>query len=159
MRAKPSSLDLIFALGYVIPTIGITWDLHPIDNAHAERTKKVGTSNNGCTHLFLLRGSDYLTTNFLPFLIYTPFEASPVMRRPARSKIGAFVTSAPSTSGIPIAEGVSWKLNVRALAVGEQYLLATLAAWREKYHAINICEKKLSQRHKERKDHVRSKRF
>ena len=45
MRAKPSSLDLIFALGYVIPTIGITWDLHPIDNAHAERTKKVGTSN------------------------------------------------------------------------------------------------------------------
>ena len=81
------------------------------------------------------------------------------MRRPARSKIGAFVTSAPSTSGIPIAEGVSWKLNVRALAVGEQYLLATLAAWREKYHAINICEKKLSQRRKERKDNVRSKRF
>ena len=114
---------------------------------------------NGCTHLFLLWGSDYLTTNFLPFLIYTPFEASPVMRRPARSKIGAFVTSAPSTSGIPIAEGVSWKLNVRALAVVEQYLLATLAAWREKYHAINICEKKLSQRRKERKDNVRSKRF
>ena len=149
--------SLPWAMGF--PLLGITRDLHPIDNAHAERTKKVGTSNNGCTHLFLLRGSDYLTTNFLPFLIYTPFEASPVMRRPARSKIGAFVTSAPSTSGIPIAEGVSWKLNVRVLAVGEQYLLATLAAWREIYHAINICEKKLSQRHKERKDHVRSKRF
>ena len=159
MRAKPSSLDLIFALGYVIPAIRDHPRLEPDDNAHAERTKEVGTSNNGCTHLFLLRGSDYLTTNFLPFLIYTPFEASPVMRRPARSKIGAFVTSAPSTSGIPIAEGVSWKLNVRALAVGEQYLLATLAALREIYHAINICEKKLSQRRKERKDNVRSKRF
>ena len=90
--------------------------------------------------------TDYLTTNFLPFLIYTPFEASPVMRRPARSKIGAFVTSAPSTSGIPIAEGVSWKLNVRALAVGEQYLLATLAAWREIY-----ITKKISARKKSRK--------
>ena len=160
MRAKPSSLDLIFALGYMIPTIKDHSGLAP-DRQCSCRTyeKRWVHPINGCTHLFLLRGSDYLTTNFLPFLIYTPFEASPVMRRPARSKIGAFVTSAPSTSGIPIAEGVSWKLNVRALAVGEQYLLATLAAWREKYHAINICEKKLSQRRKERKDNVRSKRF
>ena len=122
-----------------------------IHEAYQAMQKGRHTQQTDVPTSFLLRGSDYLTTNFLPFLIYTPFEASPVMRRPARSKIGAFVTSAPSTSGIPIAEGVSWKLNVRALAVGEQYLLATLAAWREIYHAINICEKKLSQRRKERK--------
>ena len=34
-----------------------------------------------------------------------------------------------------------------------------LRPWREKYHAINICEKKLSQRRKERKENARSKRF
>ena len=43
--------------------------------------------------------------------------------------------------------------------INSEYLLATLAAWREIYHAINICEKKLSQRRKERKDNARSKRF
>ena len=43
--------------------------------------------------------------------------------------------------------------------INSEYLLATLAAWREIYHAINICEKKLSQRRKERKDNVCSKRF
>ena len=45
MRAKPSSLDLFFALGYVIPAIRDHPRLEPDDNAHAERTKKVGTSN------------------------------------------------------------------------------------------------------------------
>ena len=40
--------------------------------------------------------------------------------------------------------------------INSEYLLATFAAWREKYHTINICEKKLSQR---RKDNVCSKRF
>ena len=123
-----------------------------IHEAYQAMQKGGHTQQTDVPTSFCYGGSDYLTTNFLPFLIYTPFEASPVMRRPARSKIGAFVTSAPSTSGIPIAEGVSWKLNVRALAVGEQYLLATLAALREIYHAINICEKGLSQRRKERKD-------
>ena len=43
--------------------------------------------------------------------------------------------------------------------INSEYLLAPFAAWREKYHAINICEKKLSQRRKERKDNARSRRF
>ena len=43
--------------------------------------------------------------------------------------------------------------------INSEYHLATLAAWREKYHAINICEKKLSQRRKERKENARSRRF
>ena len=43
--------------------------------------------------------------------------------------------------------------------INSEYLLAPFASWREKYHAINICEKKLSQRRKERKDNVCSKRF
>ena len=43
--------------------------------------------------------------------------------------------------------------------INSEYLLAIFAALREKYHAINICEKKLSQRRKERKDNARSKRF
>ena len=33
-----------------------------------------------------------------------------------------------------------------------QIIFATFAAWREIYNAINICEKELSQRRKERKD-------
>ena len=105
-----------------------------IHEAYQAMQKGGHTQQTDVPTSFCYGGSDYLTTNFLPFLIYTPFEASPVMRRPARSKIGAFVTSAPSTSGIPIAEGVSWKLNVRVLAVGEQYLLATLAALSRNKH-------------------------
>ena len=49
--------------------------------------------------------------------------------------------------------------DAKGAKINSEYLLAPLASWREKYHAINICEKKLSQRRKERKDNVCSKRF
>ena len=40
--------------------------------------------------------------------------------------------------------------GAKGAKINSEYLLATFAAWREKYHAINICEKKLSQRRKGR---------
>ena len=65
-------------------------------------------------------------------------------------------------------KNISQEVTVRALEmlcsrkgakdakINSEYLLATFAAWREIYLAINICEKKLSQR---RKENARSKRF
>ena len=49
--------------------------------------------------------------------------------------------------------------GAKGAKINSEYLLAIFAALPEKYHAINICEKKLSQRRKERKDNVCSKRF
>ena len=46
--------------------------------------------------------------------------------------------------------------GAKGAKINSEYLLAIFAALREKYHAINICEKKLSQR---RKENARSKRF
>ena len=49
--------------------------------------------------------------------------------------------------------------GAKGAKINSEYLLVTLASWREIYHAINICEKKISQRRKERKENARSKRF
>ena len=40
------------AFGYVIPLLGLTRDLHPLDNARAEHTIKKGTFRSECAFIY-----------------------------------------------------------------------------------------------------------